>query len=231
MLEITMKKNMANCVHTLLHWCKLIENKMAPDDNPLEQFCFDNNMSNYSVMRSKKDRKDGLMSYDLIQRLEYTDMKDLDTIREAESEEISAAIGLKQRGGIIKKYASYIPIINVEWNIKPIAQTILKMTVNITLDVNYTTRWHNRAEMFWIIVDDGIDILHSEQIAINRKSIQDGAATSASFFIPVRDDNSRQYSLVVDSDRWIGSRYEEVLELDDLIVNQEHMEYTKLLDL
>jgi activating signal cointegrator complex subunit 3 len=121
MLEITMKKNMANCVHVLLNWCKLIENKMAPDDHPLEQFCYENNMTNYSVMKAKKERKDGLLSYDLINRLQYTNIKDLDTLRDIESSEISQSLGIKQGGGIIKKYVSFIPIIHTEWTLKPIA--------------------------------------------------------------------------------------------------------------
>jgi Superfamily II helicase len=231
MLEICMKKNMAHCVHRLLYWCKLIENKMMPDDNPLYQFCYENNMSNYSVMKSRKESKEGLLATDLVDRLMNAGISSLDDIRTYQADELSNLIGLKGRGQIVKKFASYIPLLNVEWNIRPIAQTILKMTVNVTVELSFTSRWHNRVEPFWVIVDDEVDILHAEQINIPKKSILEKTPVSISFFIPYRDDNNRTYRIVVDSDRWIGSTYEEVIDMESIVVNQEHMEYTRLLDL
>jgi len=221
---------MSECATKLLEWCKLIENKMRPDDHPLFQFSAENNLSNYSAMKSKKEKKDGLLSADLIDRVMDAELS-LDTLRSIEADEISAAIRLKQRGGIIKKFCSYIPIINVEYKLKPIAQTIIQITLTLSAEMNWTARWHLKNEPFWIIVDDEIDILHIESVVISKKSIFDNEPVSVSFFIPYRDDNNKNYRIIVDSDRWIGSRYESIIEMDALGIKQEHLEYTKLLDL
>jgi len=228
-LDICIKKNMAQCAEKLLLWCKLIENKMTPEDHPLCQFSAENNLSNYSALKSKKEKKDGLLSSDLINRVMEKELS-LDRLRDTDSDEISAMIRLQKRGGLIKKFCSYIPQFEVEYKLKPIAQTIIQISVTITCDVDWAARWHLRNEPLWVIVDDEIDIFHIESVAISKKAIFDKTPISLSFFIPYRDQ-SKNYRLIVDSDRWIGSRYESFIEMDSLGIRQEHLEYTKLLDL
>ena len=230
-LEICLKKNIASVVDLLLTWSKLLENKMLPEDHVLFQFCFENSSGNFSAMKSRKEYKEGFLSQDLVFRVQDKELN-LSTLREMSSAEISSAIGLNKRGEIIKQYCNYIPLIECQWDMKPIAQTIIKMTININCSFKYTPRWHKRTEILWVIVDDEIEILHSEQIAFSIKNLQEKTQVSSTFFVPYRgQDSNSQYRLKIASDRWLGSEFIEIIDMNKIIVHQDDMEYTKLLDL
>lgn len=47
-----------------------------------------------------------------------------------------------------------MPFLAVEYTIKPIAQTILKIDVTMTPKFEYNPKWHNKSEIFWILFDD-----------------------------------------------------------------------------
>jgi hypothetical protein len=65
----------------------------------------------------------------------------------------------------------YLPRIEVEHDIKPVAQTILKISLKISPKWTWTPRWHTKAEPFLVSVDDEREILHFESITISRKVI------------------------------------------------------------
>lgn len=78
-------------------------------------------------------------------------------------------------------------------DVKPVAQTILKISITITPKWIWTQRWHNNAESFYIIVDDEIEILHQETIRINKKNVLSGEPVETSFFVPFRDTKTKCY--------------------------------------
>lgn len=57
----------------------------------------------------------------------------LDTIREMPAVELSHAINWNTKvASLIKKFVSYIPRVEVEYSVRPIAQTVLKVDIVIT---------------------------------------------------------------------------------------------------
>lgn len=55
----------------------------------------------------------------------------------------------------IKQYCTYVPQIDVEYSVKPIAQTILKIDLILTPNWFFNPKWHLKSEIFWILFDDG----------------------------------------------------------------------------
>ena len=63
-------------------------------------------------------------------------------------------------------FCEYIPFVDIEYTVKPIAQTILKIDLKIIPDWKFNPKWHNKSEIFWIFFDDQQELLHSETITI-----------------------------------------------------------------
>jgi len=66
----------------------------------------------------------------------------------------------------IRKYCRYVPKVKINYILKPIAQTIIKVDLLITPDWNFNPKWHLKSEVFWILFDDEQELLHSETFTI-----------------------------------------------------------------
>jgi hypothetical protein len=55
--------------------------------------------------------------------------------------------------------------------VKPIAQTILKIDLSIIPIFRFSSKWHSKSEIFWILFDNGEELLHSETISIEEEFI------------------------------------------------------------
>jgi len=59
----------------------------------------------------------------------------------------------------------------------------------------------------------------------------------ANFFIPYRDTHTKRYNLtstwfiLVTSDYWIGAEFVDILDLQDIVMSQDQVKFTNLLDL
>ena len=51
-------------------------------------------------------------------------------------------------------FAEYIPFVDIQYTVKPIAQTILKIDLNIIPMWKFNPKWHNKSEIFWVLFDD-----------------------------------------------------------------------------
>lgn len=240
-LEITFKKNLANLVDTVLKWCKFLEARMIPYQSPLRQFCKENNQGSYNTMRARKEQREGFLESYYLNALEnqknatgdyYT--LDLNEILEMDAEELAFRAGFNNpsAGRHIKKYASYIPRIKVTYNIKPITSSILKITLTVLAEYEFTPRWHSKTELFLIYVHDEAEILHNETIAFTNKHLTGKIPIETSFFVPYRETENHQYNLVVSSDRWVGSEvFETIFIEEEECTISEKMNFTKLLEL
>lgn len=61
---------------------------------------------------------------------------------------------------VLKKFVSNLPSIQVEYVLKPIAQTVIKMDLTVKADFVWNSRWHSTKEIFWLMVDDQNEIFH-----------------------------------------------------------------------
>lgn len=87
-----------------------------------------------------------------------------------QSDEISRLINTSRSAAeVLRNYCQYLPRFEVEYDIKPIAQTILKLSVRIRPDWLYSSRWHMRSEPFLIYVDNEEELLHHEEFLITQK--------------------------------------------------------------
>jgi hypothetical protein len=59
----------------------------------------------------------------------------------------------------------------VEKVIKPIAQTVLKVDMKLYPQWQFSSQWHSRSEVFWIIVDNYEDILHDETFLVTKEQV------------------------------------------------------------
>jgi hypothetical protein len=90
----------------------------------------------------------------------------------------------------------------VEYVLKPIAQTVIKMDLTVKADFIWNSRWHSTKEIFWLMVDDQNEIFHQESFAISATQIQQNQSVNISFFIPYRS-KATYYRLSVTSDSWV----------------------------
>ncbi len=96
-------------------------------------------------------------------------------------------------GKQVQQFLRLLPRYDVSYSLKPIAQTIIKITVELKGRFEWRSRWHGGSQYFWIIVDDEIEILHCESVVLTNRIM----TTECSFFVPYRDTSNKRYRLSV----------------------------------
>ena len=128
----------------------------------------------------------------------------LNRIYEQDNQELESILNYKRGTAYeIRKFINYLPDYDYEYNIRPIAQTILKIDLTITPRFKWHRHWHNRTERLWVMVDNEKEILHYENVGITSAHYKDPMVVS--FFVPFRSGlRDKYYHLTITSDRWLG---------------------------
>ena len=114
-----------------------------------------------------------------------------DYLREINIDELANIIfASKDMAYQVRKYINYLPKLEVTWSFKPIASSILKCFLTITPKWNWSSNWHIYNEPFLILIDDELEILHSETIMIPKKAVMEKKSIETSFFLPFRNINN-----------------------------------------
>ena len=130
----------------------------------------------------------------------------------------------------------------------PITRAILKVSLTITPNFDWSDRWNGKSEPFWIIVDNDSEILHSEFFVLHKADIKKGKKKNAiikneseinlTFFVPyeVQEGERRiaigsYYNVHILSDRWFDISFWKQIELSEIQVPDEDYPHTKLLNL
>ena len=88
-----------------------------------------------------------------------------------------------------------------------------------------------KSEPFWIFIDNEEELLHNEEFLIHQDNVDRRVPVEITFFVPYTK-KSDVYILTVVSDRWfMREEWSERLNLEDLIVEQDLVDFTDLLDL
>ena len=146
MLDLCSKKNQAENVRIILDWCKYIENRVYKDDSPLRQFTRFS-YSGYNAMRTKK-MHEGYLSNGLYDEFlskgisvgkfldcdDHSDMMSLMQLRKNHPKLLE-----------LKRFCEYVPTVDFSYTVKPIAQTILKIDVEITPRWKHSSKWHSKS--------------------------------------------------------------------------------------
>lgn len=167
MLDLCSKKNQTENVRVILDWCKYVENRIYKDDSPLKQFTRFS-YTGYNAMRTKK-QMDGFLNKNCYEDFARSENLTVGRFLEGDDTDRMALLELRKmhpKVHELKRFCEYMPFLSVEYTIKPIAQTILKIDVTMTPKFEYNPKWHNKSEIFWILFDDSQELLHSETISI-----------------------------------------------------------------
>lgn len=244
-LDIALKKAMAPLALTVIHWCKIIESGVRDDETPLRQFTFETFSRSLSAQKRRHEVRmgTGFINSDICHKLEGSGGRrrfeeevpvlTLEELREIDKRELCQSYHMNDyMASQVKRFASYIPFFEVESVIRPVAQTILKINLTLRPQWYSVSLWHGKSEHFWLVVDDGPEILHHESFSVSQKQLIDKAVIDVSFFIPF-SAKSRESKLCVSivSDKFVGGEQEILLEIDENAIILEKMEYTELLDL
>jgi activating signal cointegrator complex subunit 3 len=148
----------------------------------------------------------------------------------------------------LHKFAKTLPYIDIDVQMQPITRSILKISLTIYAEWIWSDRWNGRSEPFWIVIDNGSEILHKEYLSITKKDVRPPGANRnntmknqeliLTFFIPyqvpegeMHISESEVYHLGIWSDRWYDLDYDTHLQLSDIAVPDEDYPHTKLLPL
>lgn len=240
--EICLRKNLAYLSLTVLRWCRYMECCIRDDLTPLRVFCYENVKRGMQNVRSGFSIKKSPQFIDEMtcRKIERKEQEDTfvslyGSIRSMrQNPEIQMVLGLsKSEGNKLNRVLKFFPLLKIEYSLRPVAQSILKVNLEIVPDFYYSKQFHYHKEVFWAIVEDKGEILHSEEFGIYTKNLIEGKRiekVELSFFVPLRA-SKYPYMLFILSDRFPGADIEIELDLSEIMIHTEKMEYTDLLTL
>ncbi|CAK75634.1 unnamed protein product (macronuclear) [Paramecium tetraurelia] len=218
MLDMAIKKNQACMALELLKLCKMIENRICPQQNPLFQFT---------------KSQDAYMPRAWLGAVAECE---LDAYQMKLENDAVLANLLSIPENLISQFKAYlnmIPDFEIEYTVKPISQTILQLIVFITPYFTFSNKWHLKNEPFWIFVDDSEELLHSEEFLMDMDTIIHQKTMQVSFYVPF-NSKGKKYHLTIQSDRWIMLNDDQTsmqIELQNVLQDNDEMDFTELFDL
>jgi hypothetical protein len=107
--------------------------------------------------------------------------------------EVGSLCHNQKAGQRMLDHVKMLPHLSVETFVQPLTRGVLRMSLSLFVDFQWSERYHGTAEPFWVWVEDGENefIYHHEYVLISRK--QAGAEHKLEFVIPVRDPMPPQY--------------------------------------
>ncbi len=137
-------------------------------------------------------------------------------------------------GGLVKKCAEELPLIEMEASLHPITRTVLRIKISITPNFKWNDRVHGKtSESFWIWIEDPESnfIYHSEYFQMTRKQTLFEEPHELVLTIPLKEPLPPQYYIRATSDTWLGSSSSYALSFKHLILPELHPPHTELLPL
>jgi activating signal cointegrator complex subunit 3 len=249
LLEIALKENNAILSENVLVLIRQIENCVSEESHPLRMFCGDNYFGSVSAKKnqlSEMNRMSYLTDQACYRVEEYANSNrhglgsfDIETLRENPNKLEALHLNAKSHNLMLKAIKAF-PIVDFIFEAKPIAQTIIKITIRFKAKYEYSKIWHHRNEHFWVFVSDGPELLHHSQVSVpsetaslaplDERARRQGQFTEVSFFVPVRDGNDTYYVKIM-SDHFVDSDAHSEIDISSLKMKSEKMDYTSLLQL
>ena len=210
LLDFSLFYGYANLSIKLLRWSKMVEKRLWVDfQHPLRQF----ESLKPIVLMKLEDKK-----------------LDLDKLLDYDKREISNLLGYPDIGKVIKNYIARIPYLSVELTVLPITCTIIQTKIDILADFIWDPKFHGSAQGFWIWIEDEDLIFDKKYFVLTKDKYRE--THSISFDLPLRSDPRPSYYVIrIISDTWIGSELEEIIPLGHIILPEEYLAPTPLLEL
>eukprot|EP00927_Polykrikos_kofoidii_P084346 TRINITY_DN8859_c2_g1_i1.p1 TRINITY_DN8859_c2_g1~~TRINITY_DN8859_c2_g1_i1.p1 ORF type:complete len:2277 (+),score=381.93 TRINITY_DN8859_c2_g1_i1:118-6948(+) len=235
LFEISMTRvvSMSEISDRLLEWCKMIDQRLWQSQHILRHFCHP--PGGGAATKSKglsldQGPKGGVLQEQLVHRLEVARF-DHWRVLEMSVSELTNITGSKANGSAVHMYMRRVPNLKLDVKIQPITSTIMRVTVIIKPDFDWSDRWSGNSESFFVWVEnpESQDILHSEYYILQKRNLyEDG---QLSFAIPLDEPRPPQYVLTVVSDRWVGVKFTHEFGVKHLLLPGRQKAHTPLLDL
>jgi len=243
-LEISLHKHLVKTTFLILNYVKLIERRMFPGNTPLWQFTYESN-SSVGNKQNKFESREGFLSSEICKRIDSNNLSNISELLDEDNLVLSKQLNYpKERIYEIKKYAEFLPNFKYDVIVKPITRTIMNITITLMPNFNWKKRWNKFSEPFWVIVDNGNEIIHYEYLLItNKNSVNESKKiknkeTIITFAVPFeinpgekQADIEKYYNINILSDRWVGVEFTEYIHLNEIDVPQDQNVHTPLLDL
>lgn len=234
LFEITMSRvtNMSEMSDRLLEWCKMIDQRLWQSQHVLRHFCYPPGSANSNKGGKSLDEgpKGGVLKEQIVKKLEDANF-DYWTILNMTVSELTNITGSKDWGRAVDKYMRRVPNLTLDAKIQPITSTIMRITLTIKPEFDWSDRWSGPSEPFWVWVEnpESQDILHSEYYVLHKRNLQDSGQLS--FAIPLTEPRPPQYVISVVSDRWVGVKFAHEFSVQHLLLPDRQQAHTSLLDL
>jgi len=233
LFEITMTRvtNMSEMSDRLLEWCKMIDQRLWQSQHVLRHFCYPPGSSSSKGGKTLDEGpKGGVLKEQIVKKLEDANF-DYWTILTYTVSELTNIAGSKDWGRAVDKYMRRVPNLKLDAKIQPITSTIMRITLTITPDFDWSDRWSGPSEPFWVWVEnpESQDILHSEYYILHKRNLHDSGQLS--FAIPLTEPRPPQYVISVVSDRWVGVKFAHEFSVQHLLLPDRQQAHTALLDL
>lgn len=134
-------------------------------------------------------------------------------------------------GDKVQKLASYLPRVEIKCTVQPVTRGILRFQIQLDPAFDWNGRFHGGAEGFWLWVEDGENdrIYHHEHFIFSRRTHPEPILLEMS--IPAFEPLPPQYYIRVVSDTWVGSETVLPVSFQHLMLPEQEMPYTDLMDL
>ncbi|CAF0793697.1 unnamed protein product [Didymodactylos carnosus] len=214
LFDIVLKRAWAILSNRLLKLAKTIEQRMWDYINPLWQLS-------------------AHIPAEILQKLDDKRLTP-DKILDMDAKDIGIMIHDQRYAKDVKQYAYNIPQLTIESQIQPITRTVLRIKLTITPNFKWSDKIHGQgSEHFWIWIEDPDTdkIYHSEYFIITKKQVKAQEPQLIVFTIPIIEPLANQYYVKAVSDKWLGSDATTIISFQNLILPEQHIPHTELLDL
>lgn len=211
LLEIAISRKWANVSAVLMGLSKAIEKRLWPFDQPLKQF------------QLKRE-----VLYNLQQWADEYSVAELAAMSAAE---LGQLVRLnEQHGGAIRDAATQFPTVRLTYKLRPLGSNVLKISVRVAKEFNWSSRVHGASEPFWLWIEDneGINILQMSHLVFRQST----DALDVDYVISI-PESQRPPSATIRfvSDKWMGAEDEIDIPLDDLVMPSASGSHAPRLDI
>eukprot|EP00397_Hematodinium_sp_SG-2012_P000336 GEMP01000336.1.p1 GENE.GEMP01000336.1~~GEMP01000336.1.p1 ORF type:complete len:2004 (+),score=418.53 GEMP01000336.1:621-6632(+) len=230
MFEISLTRVSGSSAMTerLLEWTKIIERRVWHDDHTLKHFCFPPTLNTKAAANPSAEPKGGVLDVELLRKLARYDYW---MLREMTLSEIKDITQVPTAAKAVQKYVHRVPNLELTAKIQPITASIMRITLNIKPNFDWSDRWSGQVEPFYVWVEnpETHDILHSEQWML--KKSESWNETQLAFAIPLQKPYPPQYIIKVVSDRWVNVSFNFEFAVSHLLLPDQQNIHTPLLNL
>lgn len=164
----------------------------------------------------------------LLQKLERKNLG-VEELADMEDGEIGQLLSHPRAGSSIAYYVRQLPYLEMNATVQPITRTVLRVRLDLIPSFQWNDKFHGTVDHWWIWVDDGHRIYHTEYFLLHKEKCKEKAELC--FTIPISDPVPSQYIIRAVNDRWLGSESEFALSFKHLILPEQYPAHTELLPL